>query len=566
MKLQLLSWLKRQLTFMLLFLGLCTTVYGQNNTVTGTVTDQENEGLPGVTVLVQGTTRGTITDVNGNYTIEVNSDEKLAFSYVGFETQIVELNGRSRIDITLMPDIEQLEEVVVIGYGTQKKSHLTGSISKVTNENLDQIAVSRVDDALIGQVSGVNIQATDASAGAAPTITIRGFGSVTADSNPAVVVDGVVVDYDFLGTMDMNDIQSFEVLKDAASAAIYGSEGSNGVIMITTKTGKPGKTQIRYETFTGFKTAFGSDEYKKDLFSWAAKEEAAEGSLSDGTQQALALSEAQGGLNRDWQDVFFETGLITSHSFSARGGNEVSDFSASMRYLHDEGVVITDDYKLYTAALKFNTKFSDNVKWGLSATPSYRVRRTLPTSVHNPIRQSPWLPIYHTEETLQFVNQDDPNDNFYFPDLVPGDYFREQHLMNEDYDGDGSRGRARTSGDQNPYAQYVEREHYEYRTNLLATTYLSWEIIPGLTARTNLAATIEHRKRTRYDGTMHHASGNSRAQYNLQNRVRTRIISDNTLLYNKGFGDHEISAMVGATIQRRAVQSRSFNDILILPE
>ena len=130
---------------------------------------------------------------------------------------------------------------------------MTGSISKLENKNLEQVPLSRVDDALIGQVSGVNIQATSAEAGAAPTITIRGFGSVSAATSPALVVDGIVVNNDFLGNLDMNDIESFEILKDAASAAIYGSEGSNGVILITTKSGKEGKTSFSYDHFTGFK-------------------------------------------------------------------------------------------------------------------------------------------------------------------------------------------------------------------------------------------------------------------------------------------------------------------------
>ncbi len=531
-------------------------LYAQSDLrITGTVLADDGEPIPGATILVKGTSNGTISDIDGKYTLTASGADVLIFSFIGYETIEVPVSGRSVVDVSMSFDVQQLEEIVVVGYGTQRKSTVTGSISKVVNKDLDQLPVSRVDDALIGQVSGVNIQATNAEPGAAPTITVRGFGSITADSGPAIIVDGVIVDADFLGAMDMNDIESFEILKDAASAAIFGSEGANGVIMITTKSGKPGKTQFSYQTFTGFKDAFGSDAYKKDLFAWAELEQSVEGSLTDGTQQALALSEAQGGLNRDWQDVFFDGGIITSHSFSARGGNETSDFSASMRYLDDEGVVIFDDYKLYTGSVKLNTKLTDDLKWGISATPSYRRRRTLPTSVHNPIRQSPWLPIFHTEATLAFVNQDDPDDNFYFPDLRPGDYFREQHLMNQDYDGDGTRGRARTSGDSNPYAQYAEREHFEYQTNLLGSTYLSWEIMEGLTAKTNFAYTIEHRKRTRWDGTKHHAAGNSRAQYNLQNRIRTRLISDNTLVYTKGFGEHELNAMAGLTIQRRATEN-----------
>ena len=558
MKLVFLLKLMKQMTLMFLFLLLCTNLYGQESTVSGTVTDEENQGIPGVTVLVQGTTRGTITDVDGKYKIAVNNNEVLTFSYVGFKTQIVELNGRSIIDVALVTDIEELQEVVVIGYGTQKKSHLTGSISKVTNENLDQMAVARVDDALIGQVSGVNVQATSAEAGAAPTITIRGFGSITADSGPAVVVDGVVVNSDFLGNMNMNDIASFEVLKDAASAAIYGSEGANGVILITTKQGKPGVTKFSYEGFVGFKNAFESDTYKKSLSGWAAKEMSENGELTEQTQHALIISEAAGGLDRDWQEVFFDGGIIQSHAISARGGSENTTFSTSLKFLKDEGVVITDDYELLTGSIKVDTKLSKKLKFGVNATPSYTKTRRLPTSIHNPIRQSPWLPIYHTEETLALVNRDDAGGAKYYPNLIPGDYAREDHFGPIDVDGDGDLdATARTSGDQNPYAQYVEREHYDISTALLGSAYLSYEIIEGLTAKTRIAVNLDQRKRTRWDGTEYHHS--NPAEYYVQNRYRSRVIWDNFMNYNKNFGDHEFGGMLGLTVQER---KNSYNSVV----
>ncbi|GAA4951872.1 TonB-dependent receptor [Algibacter agarivorans] len=513
--------------------------------IKGTVVSAtDNIPIPGVNVIVVNTSRGATTDFDGAYQIQANKGEVLQFSYVGFVTQVRVIGDQTTINVSLVEDLATLDEVVVIGYGTQKKSHLTGAISKVVNESLDQIAVARVDDALVGQVSGVNIQASSAEAGAAPTITVRGFGSITADSGPAVVVDGVIVDSSFLGNLDMNDVESFEVLKDAASAAIYGSEGSNGVILITTKTGKAGKTKFSYNTFTGYKDAFGSDYYKKSVAGWAAKELAATGQLSEFTQYAQKIVEVTG-IDRDWQDVFFNGGFITSHSLSASGGTEDTKFTTSLRYLHDEGVVITDDYKLYSAKLKLDSKLSKKLKFGLSATPSYSKRRALPTSVHNPIRQSPWLPIYHSEETLQFINRDA------YPDVGVGDYFYENHLVELDLDGNGSDSRPRTSGDANPYAQYVEREHYEFNTKLLGSAYLSYKIIDGLTAKTSLGVTIEQRKRTRWDGTQHHASGNSRAEYLLNNRFSTRLISDNTLSYNKQIGNHDISALAGVTIQKR---------------
>ncbi len=518
--------------------------------LTGVVTSSvDNEPLIGVTAQVLNSTIGTSTDIDGKFSLEVKSGDVVEFTFIGFTDQQIIITGQETLNVVLLEGSSILDEIVVVGYGTQKKSHLTGAISKVKNETLDQIAVARADDALIGQVSGVNIQATNAEAGGAPTITIRGVGSVTADSGPAVVVDGIVVSSEFLGNLDMNDVESFEVLKDAASAAIYGSEGSNGVIMITTKSGKAGKTKFSYQTYIGFKNAHGSDDYRKSVAAWAEEEQAATGTLSGETIYAQELVSITG-VDRDWQDVFFEQGNITSHSLSARGGSENTKFSTSLRYLHDEGVVITDDYKLFTGTLKLDTKLGKKLKMGVRATPSYSTQRRLPTSIHNPTRQSPWLPIYHTEETLQYIDRDD------YPNVGVGDYFWEDHLVNLDLDDDGNTERPRTSGDSNPFQQYVEREHYEFNTKLFGSTYLSYKIIDGLTAKTSLGITLDQRKRTRWDGTNYHAAGASRSQYNLQERFRTRIISDNTLAYNRDLGKgHEINLLGGVTIQRRTSEN-----------
>jgi TonB-linked SusC/RagA family outer membrane protein len=533
--------------FLLLLALFATTVLSAQSVLNGTVSGTDGQPIPGANLVVQGTNSGTTTDFDGKFSISVSSGDVLTVSYLGFATQNITISNQTTLSIVLEADASKLDEVVVVGYGTQKKSLITGSISKVVNEDLGQIAVARVDDALIGQVSGVNIQSSNGAAGEAPTVTIRGFGSITADSGPAVVVDGIIVDSDFLGNLDMNEIESFEVLKDAASAAIYGSEGSNGVILITTKTGKEGTTKFTYDAFTGYKEAFGSEDYKKDLFDWADKELAATGQISEATLYAMKIVDVTG-IHRDWQDVFFDGGFITSHSLSASGGTKNTKFTSSLRYVHDEGVVITDDYKLYSAKLKLDSQISDKLKFGLSATPSYSKKRQLPTSIHNPIRQSPWLPIYHTEETLQFVNFDA------YPNVKAGDYFYENHLVELDLDGNGSDSRPRTSGDSNPYAQYVEREHYEYLTKLLGKAYLQYEISDNLIAKSSLGITTGQRKRTRWDGTKHHASGNSRAEYYLQNRYRMRLISDNTLSYNTQIGDHEISALAGVTVQKRTAE------------
>ena len=343
--------IKLQLTLLFVFCGMLLS-YAQTQ-VSGTIVGSDGQPIPGATVLVQGTNNGTTSDFDGNFSIEVDNGQNVEISYIGYKTQVITFSGQDSINATLEQDLQELDEIVVTGYGTQRKSNLTGSISKVTNEKLDQIAVSRVDDALVGQVSGVNIAATEGEAGSAPTIRIRGTGSITGVSDPAIVVDGLLVDNDYLGNLDMNDVASFEILKDAASAAIYGSRGTNGVILITTKEGEEGKTKFSYNTYTGFKEARQSDAYYFSLADSAERERASshpstggEGSISNRTLRKLQI-----GVDRDWQDVIFDGGVITSHSFAIRGGNKKTKYSTALNYVHDEGVLLTDDFKKYNLKL-----------------------------------------------------------------------------------------------------------------------------------------------------------------------------------------------------------------------
>ena len=301
---------RKILVLIVLLTGFSSYLFAQQ-TITGNVVDKADDSpLIGVSVYEKGTTNGTVTDFDGNYSLRVSGDKSiLVFSFIGYVSVEKLVGTLTSFNVILESDTENLNEVVVIGYGTQKKSHLTGAISKVVNEDMEQVAVARVDDALVGKVSGVNIQATDGGAGTAPTIRIRGTGSVSGSSDPLIVIDGIVVDADYLGNLDMNDVASFEVLKDAASAAIYGSRGANGVIMITSKQGKEGKTKFNYNSYIGFKEAHQSDDYYFSVAETAAAEEAATGAISAQTRYKQLI-----GVDRDWQDVIFDGGTIQNHS------------------------------------------------------------------------------------------------------------------------------------------------------------------------------------------------------------------------------------------------------------
>jgi len=524
------------------FILMCFSLSAQEaKTIKGQVVS-EADGLPvpGVNIIIVKTTTGTSTDFDGNYQIQAKKGDILQFSYLGFGTELVTIGDNTTINISLTEDANALDEIVVIGYGTQKKSNLTGAISKVKNEDLDQIAVARVDDALVGQVSGVNIQATEGEAGSAPTIQIRGVGSITGSSSPLIVVDGIVVGSDFLGNLDMNDVESFEILKDAASAAIYGARGGNGVIIISTKSGKEGKTKFTYNSFLGFKEARYSDAYTFSVKDWTDRELAATGELSEKSQYKLLL-----GVDNDWQDIIYEGGTITNHAFSARGGSKSTTFSTSLNYSHDEGVLLTDDFKRYSMRVKVDSKVGDRVKIGANLSPSYSARRRFDGSTHDILRQAPWLPVYHDANTVRFIDR-----NIY-PDVGIGDYATQRHFDNYDLYGDGSRlVDISTTSNTNPAAKVLERDRNDYKFKLVGNFYGQYEILDGLKFRTSIGGDYSQTKRDRWQGVQASRNGAAAAQLDIENFQRIHIVSDNVFTYDKVFGKHDLNAVAGFSAEK----------------
>ncbi|GAA3638101.1 SusC/RagA family TonB-linked outer membrane protein [Flavivirga jejuensis] len=524
-----------------------SVLFAQNVTVLKGVVTSASDGIPipGVNVIVVGTSNGVSTDFDGKYQIKAKVGGALQFSYLGFISQTVIIDKQTTINVSLIEDVSQLDEVVVIGYGTQKKSHLTGSISKVVNDDLDQIAVSRVDDALIGQVSGVNIQTTDGEAGAAPTITIRGIGSMAGDSTPLIVVDGVIVDSDFLGSLNMNDVESFEVLKDAASSSIFGSKGSNGIIMITMKSGLEGKVKVNYSSYTGIKTGRKSDAYGQTVASWAKKQEDLGLELSDYTKFGLST-----GTDRSWQDVFIGSGIITNHALSLRGGNDKTKFATSINYSNDEGVLLLDNYEKFAARAKIDFKINKKFSAGINFSPSYTIRKRFSENIHNVARHMPWLPIYHTEHTLNYI---DPNGAF--ADVQVGDYAQMRHFEFTDLDGDGIYEEELTSNlgnssNQNPYARIAERERTDNKFKLFNNIYGQYKITDNLNFKSSLSVSIQDTQRKDYLGTLARRETSDAYIDEITQRDQY-IIFDNFFNYNKSFGNHDISATLGNSIEKR---------------
>ena len=525
-----------------LFLGGMSGLHAQ---ITGTVTDAE-DGTPlvGVTVLVQGTTTGTVTDLDGNFRLDAIAEDVLVVSYTGMRTQFIPVGNQSVINVSMASDSELLDEVVVIGYGKQKKSHLTGSVSRVTNEKLDQIPISRVDDALVGQVAGVNIQMTNPAAGEAPTIRVRGQGSISFASAPLIVVDGISVgtDADYLSSLDMNDVESIEVLKDAASSAIYGSRGANGIIMITTKKGVEGPTRFSYDAYVGRKEVPSSDVLTTvaDWNNYVLENN--DGVLPD-KNQYLALVNA----NTNWEDVMFNGGNITSHAFSARGGTKNTTFRAAVSYLGDEGVLVTDDYKKLNFRLNLDTKVSDRVKFGVVLNPSYTRQRRFPIGIHDAIRQQPWLPLYLDENNIQYVNRF--RENGRWADAQIGDYAMER--MFDDYDlesgmpSEGSGTDISGTSNANALAKVLERERYKTQTKIFANTYLTYNLTDGLYLKQSIGGDIRFTENTRWQGVEASRNGAADTESILSNANQYHVISESTINWDRNFGQHDLNVVAG---------------------
>ncbi|MGY8946639.1 MAG: SusC/RagA family TonB-linked outer membrane protein, partial [Flavobacteriales bacterium] len=490
---------------------------------------------------------GTTTDFDGNFSISVKSGDVLIVSYIGFLTQSITISNQTSLTIVLQSDASELDEVVVVGYGTQKKSNLTGAISKVTNEKLDQIGVARVDDALIGQVSGVNIQATEGEAGSAPTIRIRGVGSINGGLDPLIVVDGMVVDNDYLGSLDINDIASFEILKDAASTAIYGSRGSKGVIMITSKDGKEGKTKFRYNSFTGFKEAHQSDPYYFTTLEHAELERAATGSIQDKTQYKLLLAQAGGDTN--WQDIIFDGGAINSQSFSVSGGSKRTKFSSALNYLHDEGVLLTDDYKKYSIKLKVDTKINDNISFGINLSPSVTDRTRFDGSTHDILRQPSWLPLYLDENTIKFVNR--TRDKGVYANAKIGDYAVQR--MFDDFDlangvpmPNGASGLdISNTSNTNPAAKVLESDRGDRKFKTYGNAYFKIKFNDNLSLRTSFGGDYQNTSYKRWRGIEHSRKGASAAFLQLSDTNRFHMVTETYFTYNRSIGEHEINSVFG---------------------
>lgn len=431
------------------------TAEADEKPISGKIVDEEGNPLIGASIVVKGTGEGTVTDFEGNFSFNVSEEAStLIITYVGFNEREIEINNQSVFNITLSENTSVLDEVVVIGYGTDTKEKFNGAVSKIETERLNNFATANFEQAIAGNIAGVQISSNGKNPGDNGVIQIRGLSTLNAGSDPLIVVDGnPLTEGSALSSISTQDIESINVLKDAASAAIYGSRASNGVILITTKKGREGRLQVTYDGYVGFQERIDNfelaDAYETAKFDFDARNF---GYISGGPGRSItddnATRDANGGgkrsriqpflqgyldgtpglTNTDWTDAIFRNALQTNHYINVAGGTSKSDFAISLNYFDQENIIIDSDYRRYTTNLKINTAINDKIRVGVSAnaafadaTPTgrrgwsdYTVSSgNTPDPAFTIILMHPYYPIYNADGTLAVDAQlQDNNDNW----------------------------------------------------------------------------------------------------------------------------------------------------------
>lgn len=485
--------------------------------ISGTVLDSGKTPIIGASVLEKGTTNGIITDIDGNFTLSVSPNGTLSISYVGYQTQEIHINGKTVFNITLKEDNELLDEVIVVGYGTMKKSDMTGAISSVDVEELTKRATTNPAEALQGKIAGVNIMKAGGNAGAGVSVKIRGVKSF-GDNEPLYIIDGFPGD---INNVNPSDIQSMEVLKDGAAAAIYGSVAANGVVIITTKNGKKGDTKIDFNTYISFTNVakklelLNAAEYKqvhKQMF----ENYIADNPGTDVTIPAFVTNESS--VDTDWQDAMMRKGLSQNYMISIRGGSDNALYSISYNHADEKGIFLGNDYKQDNARMKLHMKKSIfdfdanfNFKYTNSNQPQYSLKEMYMIS--------PLVPIYNENEESGFGLT-----NF---DGLPNN----RNVMADHYYQKATDQKYHTSGN--------------IAITINFTDYLNF--------KTSYSYRGEHQRETSH-APSYTADPKSKQEYPYNSETTAyweEQVFDNVLNFNKQFGKHNLNLMAGTSVTAR---------------
>lgn len=396
----------RFLSLLLLFMAFISVqVYAQDVKVSGTVIAEADKfPIIGANIVVKGTTIGTVTDIDGNFSLDVPQNSTIAISYIGCETQEIKITGAKTLNIVLKDNAIGLDDVVVIGYGSQRKSDLTGGIVAVGEEKLQMVTTNNLLDKLAGQVPGMNITTEKANPAEDQTLRVRGENSLSADNSPLIVLDGIPYSGS-LGDIDPDIIENLSVLKDASSAAIYGSRGANGVILIQTKKGKKGAATVSYKGQVGFSQPerhidmMNGAQYlefitqqKKELSNLTG-----DALLPENILHAIELENYRNGIETDWQDLIFRTALTNSHQISVSGGTENTTYMASISRLNQEGVVKDTGIKRTNIALNVTQKLGTWLTIGMGTQAVQKEYGGVQAGIGDAMLQSPYGVLYNPQ-------------------------------------------------------------------------------------------------------------------------------------------------------------------------
>lgn len=525
-----------------------TIVESQQNSISGTVTDESGQPLPGVSVVVKGTSTGTVTNMDGIYSISnIPDGATLVFSFIGMKDQEVEIAGKTNINIILQEDVTGIDEVIVIGYVARKKSTITGAVSTIDMSDIEKTRIPNVSQALQGQVAGVQVTSSSGAPGDPVQIRIRGEGTI-GNNNPLYIIDGIPSrDITFL---NQSDINSMTVLKDAAATAIYGSRASGGVILITTKSGEKGKTSFDVNYYFGIHNAANLPNMLNAEQYMNTTEKAWDNSGRTGSNPYTADKGRSDFADTDWLDELFETGKSHNFQFTTSGGNEKIQFLMSLGYFEQDGIVVYDNDKYQRTNYRTNINFdiTDRIKIGTNLQLSYSTQDKIASKGESLIRfallRAPIIPVYKDANDPTYSERDPYTD---MPFFTPTDY--DQGLQRTMYEMVG-----------NPVAQayFTDDQRKYYKT--FGNVYGEYAMMKNkeLTFRTNLGVDLEffHNKAFNENYGDDDGGGNdtdkglgrrNRPNNLSEERGEARTITfNNTLNYVQTFNEkHDINVMVG---------------------
>lgn len=526
----------------------------QSKRITGIVTDEKNEPIIGANVIVKGSAVGNITDIDGRFTLDISDKDILQISYIGYITKEIPTGKQSSFRIQLSEDTQKIDEVVVIGYGSVKKSDLTGSVSSVKTTELQQTPMTSIDQGLVGRASGVQVTQTSGMPGAVASIRVRGSSSLQGGNEPLYVIDGFPVysgggfgntggktQMSGLSTVNPSDIESIEILKDAAATAIYGARAANGVVLITTKSGKKGHDLISFEASFGWSNVskkidvMGAQEYAK-LVNEAYKNDGVKPYYDDNKLSEIALI----GDGTNWQDEIYKTGLTQTYQLNFSGGDEKTQYAISGNYTDQKGIISHSNFKRYSVRLNLDRKIFKNLTIGTHTTGSHTISNSVATdtggedgTVSGALRMNPILPIYEDEQSKAYTQVNIPGV------LIP-----------------------------NPVATVNEQKFNNATSRLLGDIYAQWEIIPDLKLKVVAGADIMYLKTNRYTpSNIYQARGMAVANVGVNKTINW--LNENTITWNKEFNEkHSLNVLGGFTMQQNnseyvlASSSNYVNDIM----